>query len=136
MATSSSTSPNRKLNSLETRLHQSALLSGRVSLPREVTLLYANCSCAKPLSQKEIDVLAPDPHARTNAINFLLAAVCGILIPYVFMLSALMQGLLKLMRDPNGNLSYRAVQKNELDACGMLFVSYILLLISATGKRG
>ena len=25
------------------------------------------------------------------------------------------------MRDPNGNLSYRAVQKNELDACGMLF---------------
>ncbi len=23
------------------------------------------------------------------------------------------------MRDPNGNLSYRAVQKNELDACGL-----------------
>lgn len=81
MASSASTSSNRKLNSLETRVHQSALLAGR------------------PLTQKEIDALAPDPHARTNAINFLLAA-----------------GLLKLMRDPNGNLSYRAVQKNELDA--------------------
>ncbi|KAF8500166.1 RNA polymerase Rpc34 subunit-domain-containing protein [Russula emetica] len=80
-SSSASTSSNRKLNTLETRLHQSALLTGR------------------PLSQKEIDALAPDPHARTNAINFLLAA-----------------GLLKLMRDPNGNLSYRAVQKNELDA--------------------
>ncbi|KAH8993574.1 RNA polymerase Rpc34 [Lactarius hatsudake] len=40
----------------------------------------------------------PDPHARTSAINFLLAA-----------------GLLKLMRDANGTLSYRAVQKNELE---------------------
>jgi len=29
----------------------------------------------KPLSQQEIDAFAPDPHARTNAINFLLAAV-------------------------------------------------------------
>jgi hypothetical protein len=88
MASSSALTSNRKLNTLETRLHQSALLSGRVSLPREVALLYANCSGAKPLSQKEIDALAPDPHARTNAINFLLAAVCGILVPYVFMLSA------------------------------------------------
>ncbi|KAI9432932.1 RNA polymerase Rpc34, partial [Lactarius indigo] len=50
------------------------------------------------LSQNEIDALVPDPHARTNAINFLLAA-----------------GLLKLMRDANGTLSYRAVQKNELE---------------------
>ncbi|KAH9962126.1 RNA polymerase Rpc34 subunit-domain-containing protein [Russula dissimulans] len=71
----------RKLNSLETRLHQSALYAGG------------------PLAQGEINALAPDPHARTNAINFLLAA-----------------GLLKLMKDTNGNLSYRAVQKNELDA--------------------
>ncbi|KAI0249789.1 RNA polymerase Rpc34 subunit-domain-containing protein [Lactifluus subvellereus] len=76
-----SSSSNRKLNSLETRVHQSALQAGR------------------PLAQQEIEALAPDPHARTNAINFLLAA-----------------GLLKLMRDANGNLSYRAVQKNELDA--------------------
>jgi len=36
---------------------------------------------AKPLVQKQIDALAPDPHARTNAINFLLAAVCGVYIP-------------------------------------------------------
>ncbi|KAH9992336.1 hypothetical protein BJV77DRAFT_1003205 [Russula vinacea] len=74
-----SSSANRKLNTLETRLHQSALLSGR------------------PLTQKEIDALATDPHARTNAINFLLAV-----------------GLLKLMRDSNGSLSYRAVQRTNL----------------------
>ncbi|KAI0267270.1 RNA polymerase Rpc34 subunit-domain-containing protein [Gloeopeniophorella convolvens] len=77
MASSSS----RKLNTLESRIHQSALQTGR------------------PLSQKEIDALAPDPHARTGALNFLLAA-----------------GLLKLMKDTGGSLSYRAVQKNELDA--------------------
>ncbi|KAI0305368.1 RNA polymerase Rpc34 subunit-domain-containing protein [Multifurca ochricompacta] len=82
MASSSSpASSSRKLSSLETRLHQSGLQAGR------------------PLTQREIDVLAPDPHARTESVNFLLAA-----------------GLLKLMRDTNGNLSYRAVQKNELDA--------------------
>ncbi|KAH8998046.1 RNA polymerase Rpc34 subunit-domain-containing protein [Lactarius akahatsu] len=81
MASSSkSSSLSRKLNSLETRLHQSALQAGR------------------SLSQKEIDALVPDPHARTSAINFLLAA-----------------GLLKLMRDANGTLSYRAVQRNELE---------------------
>ncbi|KAH9027440.1 RNA polymerase Rpc34 subunit-domain-containing protein [Lactarius hengduanensis] len=77
---SKSSSLSRKLNSLETRLHQSALQAGR------------------SLSQKEIDALVSDPHARTSAINFLLAA-----------------GLLKLMRDANGTLSYRAVQKNELE---------------------
>ncbi|KAH9077957.1 RNA polymerase Rpc34 [Lactarius deliciosus] len=77
---SKSSSLSRKLNSLETRLHQSALQAGR------------------SLSQNEIDALVPDPHARTSAINFLLAA-----------------GLLKLMRDANGTLSYRAVQKNELE---------------------
>ncbi|KAF8270585.1 RNA polymerase Rpc34 subunit-domain-containing protein [Lactarius quietus] len=80
MASPKSSSSSRKLNSLETRLHQNVLQAGR------------------SLSQKEVDALAPDPHARTNAINFLLAA-----------------GLLKLMRDTNGGLSYRAVQKNELE---------------------
>jgi len=98
--------------------------------------MYANCSGAKPLAQKEIDALVPDPHARTNSINFLLAAVCRTLIPCVFMLSALMQGLLKLMRDPNGNLSYRAVQKNELEAYGMLFVSCVLFPYFCHRKKG
>ncbi|KAI9459126.1 RNA polymerase Rpc34 subunit-domain-containing protein [Lactarius psammicola] len=77
---SKSLSLSRKLNFLETQLHQSALQAGR------------------SLSQNEIDALVPDPHARTNAINFLLAA-----------------SLLKLMKDANGTLSYRAVQKNELE---------------------
>ncbi len=40
------------------------------------------------------------------------------------------------MKDPNGNLSYRAVQKNELDVCeGVFFASRVLFLTSATGKR-
>lgn len=43
--------------------------------------LPANYLDVKPLVQKEIDVLVPDPHARTNAINFLLAAVCVVQIP-------------------------------------------------------
>ena len=52
------------------------------------------------------------------------------------MLSVSPQGLLKLMRDANGNLSYRAVQKNELDACeGALFVSGVLSLTSFSGKK-
>jgi hypothetical protein len=76
-----SSSANRKLNTLETRLHQSALLSGRVSAFLESELFsYANCSNAKPLTQKEIDALATDPHARTNAINFLLAVVCALFL--------------------------------------------------------
>ncbi len=88
-SSSASISSNRKLNSLETRLHQNALLSGKVSFFLETEpSLYAKCSGMKPLSQKEIDALAPDPHARTNAINFLLAAVCEVSILYVSMLNA------------------------------------------------
>jgi hypothetical protein len=88
-SSSASISSNRKLNSLETRLHQSALLSGKVSFFLEMEpFLCAKCSDVKPLAQKEIDALASDPHARTNAINFLLAAVCEVSIPYVFMLNA------------------------------------------------
>lgn len=52
------------------------------------------------------------------------------------MLSVSLQGLFKLMRDANGSLSYRAVQKNELDACeGALLLSGALFLISVSGKR-
>jgi hypothetical protein len=88
---STSASSNRKLNTLETRLHQGTLLAGRVSVFLCSDLSFcANFSGVKPLSQKEIDALAPDPHARTNAINFLLAAVCGVFISDVFGLSVLL----------------------------------------------
>jgi hypothetical protein len=40
------------------------------------------------------------------------------------------------MKDANGNLSYRAVQKNELDAYeGALLLSGVLSLIPVSGKR-
>jgi hypothetical protein len=40
------------------------------------------------------------------------------------------------MKDANGGLSYRAVQKNELDACdGAIFLPAILFLTFLTGKR-
>jgi hypothetical protein len=53
------------------------------------------------------------------------------------MLIVLLQSLLKLMRDANGNLSYRAVQKNELDACEeSLFLPDASLLIFALEKKG
>ncbi|TFY71775.1 hypothetical protein EVG20_g1229 [Dentipellis fragilis] len=46
----------RKLNPLETKLHQAALQAG------------------KPISQKEVDAIVPDAAARVSAINFLLGA--------------------------------------------------------------
>ncbi|TFY74821.1 hypothetical protein EWM64_g9191 [Hericium alpestre] len=70
----------RKLNALEAKIHQTALQAG------------------KPLTQKELDALAPDAAARTSAINFMLGA-----------------GLLKLMKDAHNTLLYRAVQKGEMD---------------------
>lgn len=40
------------------------------------------------------------------------------------------------MRDSNGNLSYRAVQKNELEACeAVFFCGRELFLTIVTGKR-
>ena len=50
--------------------------AGSVSLSlTSVVLLRADHLDAKPLVQNEIDALAPEPHARTNALNFLIAAV-------------------------------------------------------------
>ncbi|KAA1474411.1 hypothetical protein DENSPDRAFT_824288 [Dentipellis sp. KUC8613] len=46
----------RKLNPLETKLHQAALQAG------------------KPITQKEVDAIVPDAAARISAINFLLGA--------------------------------------------------------------
>jgi DNA-directed RNA polymerase III subunit RPC6 len=56
------------------------------------------------LSSKELEGLAPDRDARTGAVNFLLSA-----------------GLLKLLKDNSGKLSFRAVVKKELDAYVLAF---------------
>ncbi len=60
---------------------QEGCVSHFSSSRRVFFILPPNYLDAKPLVQKEIDALASDPHARTNAINFLLAAVCGVYIP-------------------------------------------------------
>ena len=53
----------------------------------------------------------------------------------IVMLIVLLQGLLRLMRDPDGNLSYRAVQKNELDACGESFFSQMYLFLKLSPRK-
>ncbi|ETW77264.1 hypothetical protein HETIRDRAFT_429562 [Heterobasidion irregulare TC 32-1] len=73
-------SAGRKPNELEAKLHHAALQASR------------------PLTQKEIDILAPDAKPRTGAINFLLGA-----------------GMIKVMKDNSGGLLYRAVTKEEVD---------------------
>ena len=51
------------------------------------------------ISNRELEALSSDRDARTAALNFLLSA-----------------GLLKVMKDSGGKLSFRAVVKKELDA--------------------
>ncbi|KAI0057324.1 hypothetical protein BV25DRAFT_1995044 [Artomyces pyxidatus] len=98
-----SSSTSRKLSKLETKLHQAVLHS------------------SKPLLQKDIDALAPDPPTRTAAVNFLLGS-----------------GMIKLMKDSAGQLSYRAVLKEEMDIKkGMSGEENMVLShIQAVGNQG
>ncbi|KZV75623.1 hypothetical protein PENSPDRAFT_748285 [Peniophora sp. CONT] len=71
--------PGRKINALETKIHKAALAAGR------------------PLTQKEVDVLAPEPASRINALNYLSSS-----------------GLLRPQQDASG-LLWRAVTKQEFE---------------------
>ncbi|KAI9068254.1 hypothetical protein FKP32DRAFT_1587841 [Trametes sanguinea] len=74
-------------------------MSGRKLNPLEQRLHQAALADPKKtLTQKECEALIPDPAARTGALNFLLGT-----------------GLLKAMKDTKGAVSFRAVQKKELD---------------------
>ena len=91
----------RKLNALEQKIHQAALAGDERVRP---TFAQKRCisqadSISQTIGQKELEALAPDRDARTAAINFLLGA-----------------GLLKVLKDSGGRLSFRAVVKKELDA--------------------
>ncbi|KAI8972446.1 RNA polymerase Rpc34 subunit-domain-containing protein [Trametes punicea] len=94
----------RKLNALEQKLHQAALADPK-----------------KTLTQKECEVLVPDPSARTAALNFLLGT-----------------GLLKAMKDTKGSVSFRAVMKKELDVKKDMSgeEAMILSYIQAAGNEG
>jgi len=137
-SSSASTSSNRKLNSLETRLHQSALHTGRV----RVSLCYSASFISVLIPRYEASCPKRNRRARsrtpwTNKCYQFpsCGCTCG-LYAHIFVLSVSFQGLFKLMSDANGNLSYRAVQKNELDACdGGLLLSSVLSLTSLSGKR-
>ena len=74
----------RKLNAQEQKLHQAALadskhVRGPINSERNYVLLYLTDHSAhdysQTLTQKECEVLIPDPSARTAALNFLLGTV-------------------------------------------------------------
>ncbi len=94
----------RKLNVLEQKIHQTALASEdkvRKVTHRHQLLSFEHGESAhysQTLSQKELDALSPDVSSRTSALNFLLGA-----------------GLLKVLKNEKGKLSFRAVVKQELE---------------------
>lgn len=75
----------------------------------------------RTITNKELEALAPDQAGRTAAINFLLGA-----------------GLLKVLKDSSGKLTFRAVVKKELDAKKDLSgeESLVLSHIQAAGNEG
>ncbi|OAX37253.1 hypothetical protein K503DRAFT_866986 [Rhizopogon vinicolor AM-OR11-026] len=74
-------------------------MSGRKLNPEEQKLHQAALSSSdKTLSSKESERIVPDVAARTAAINFLLGA-----------------GMLKVLKDAAGGISFRAVMKKEIE---------------------
>ncbi|CCM05420.1 uncharacterized protein FIBRA_07637 [Fibroporia radiculosa] len=94
----------RKINAVEQKLHQAALADPK-----------------KTLSQKECDLLIPDPAARMEAINFLLGT-----------------GLFKAMKDTKGIVSFRAVMKKEMEVKKDMSgeESMVLSHIQVSGNEG
>ncbi|EMD37071.1 hypothetical protein CERSUDRAFT_155527 [Gelatoporia subvermispora B] len=76
---------------------------------------------SKTLTTKEVEALIPDNAVRMNTINFLLGT-----------------GLLKPLKDAKGQLSFRAVQKKELELKKDLTdeESLVLSYIQSAGNEG
>jgi len=94
----------RPPNELESRLHQAALSSSK-----------------KEITAKQAESIIPDPTARQDALNFLLAV-----------------GLLKGLTNSSGQLSFRAVSKEEIVATKGLSGEENLVLshIKGSGNEG
>ncbi|KDR83354.1 hypothetical protein GALMADRAFT_1337821 [Galerina marginata CBS 339.88] len=94
----------RPPNELESRLHQAALSSSK-----------------KEITAKQAESVIPDPKARQNALNFLLAV-----------------GLLKGLTSSSGHISFRAVSKEEIVATKGLSGEENLVLshIKGSGNEG
>ncbi|KAF8901710.1 RNA polymerase Rpc34 subunit-domain-containing protein [Gymnopilus junonius] len=94
----------RPPNELESRLHQAALAAPK-----------------KEITAKQAESIIPDPNARQNALNFLLAV-----------------GLLKGMTTSSGQVSFRAVSKEEIVATKGLSGEENLVLshIKSAGNEG
>ncbi|KAF9647078.1 hypothetical protein BDM02DRAFT_3146353 [Thelephora ganbajun] len=75
----------------------------------------------KVITVKQSEAIIPDTKTRENAINFLLGV-----------------GLLKMLKDNQGTVSFRAVAKNEMNATKDLGGEESLVLghIKATGNEG
>ncbi|KZT63169.1 hypothetical protein DAEQUDRAFT_734121 [Daedalea quercina L-15889] len=75
----------------------------------------------KSITPKECEALVPESKARMDAVNFLLAT-----------------GLLKAMKDPKGNVLFRAVMKKEMEVKKDMSGEETMVLshIQASGNEG
>lgn len=100
----------RAPNELETRLHQAALSSAKkvsncssIDLCIESNAFWSvsiDCyALQQEITAKQAESVIPDPTARQNALNFLLGV-----------------GLLKGLTGSSGQVSFRAVSKEEIVA--------------------
>lgn len=109
----------RAPNELERKIHQAALAD-----PKKVCLYVVRTipQCLNSIFQvitvKQSEAIIPDTKMREGAINFLLGV-----------------GLLKMLKDNQGTVSFRAVAKNEINAYVVGFPYCRMLTIDAPGPK-
>ena len=90
----------RAPNELERKLHQAALADPKKACLYAIqTILQCLNSISQVITVKQSEAIIPDTKMRENAMNFLLGV-----------------GLLKMLKDNQGTVSFRAVAKNEINA--------------------
>jgi hypothetical protein len=92
-------STKRPPNELESRLHQAALASSKQVHQKGVHQEFWLLQHSQEITPQQCESIIPESKKRSDALNFLLAV-----------------GLFKTLKDPKGNLLFRAVSKNELVA--------------------
>ena len=90
----------RPPNELEKKLHQAALADPKKVCTRFVRTTQRRLTpVLQVITVKQCEAIIPDAKMRENAINFLLGV-----------------GLVKMLKDNQGTVSFRAVAKNEINA--------------------
>lgn len=75
-------------------------------------------SLFQTITTKQSEAIIPDAKIRENAINFLLGV-----------------GLFKMLKDNHGNVSFRAVAKNEINAYVIGFPCHWMLMIEVSEPK-